>query len=397
MPSPIKTPKSLPTQAKHVVLLMHRWVGYLYGVQLGIAEYLLHRPALTASQIFPEPDQMARMVSGRVDGIIIYSAWHHPPELLQLDVPIVDVSNWTDSNRYPRVLPDDYAIGRLAGETLMDLGLRSFGFLGLENVHHSILRRRAFCETLAKHSFLAAEINEHEYALPPGMEVPPTVSPAMLAWLMSLPKPAGVFCSTDNRGAEVLEVCRLTGIRVPEDVCVLGVDNDELVTKVTHPPLSSIALPTHKIGFEAVRLLDELMAGGEAPKEPILLPPTGVVARQSTNLLSIPDDDVLAAVRYIREQVHRQVTVRDLLRAVPVNRRYLERKFKQHLGRTPLQEIRRVRLEKAKQLLSGTDLSMPAVARRSGFPNAARLANVFRDGTAMTPTQYRKAFRLQDQ
>jgi LacI family transcriptional regulator len=397
MPTPPFRTRSTLTQAKHIVLLMHRWVGYLHGVQLGVAEYLLHRPALTATQFYPEPDQIGRMLNSRVDGIIMFSSWHHPPELMQMKVPIVDLSNWQDDQRYPRVSPDDVAIGRMAAQYLMDLGLRSFGYAGLEGVYFSGLRRKGFLATLTAEDLSAQELNETDYTLPAGTVVPENVNLAMLSWLLALPKPAGVFCSTDNRAAEVLEVCRLSGIRVPEDVCVLGVDNDELVTKVTHPPLSSIALPTHKIGFEAARLLDELMAGGEAPKEPILFPPTGVVARQSTNLLSIPDDDVLAAVRYIREQVHRQVTVRDLLRAVPVNRRYLERKFKQHLGRTPLQEIRRVRLEKAKQLLSGTDLSMPAVARRSGFPNAARLANVFHDSTGMTPTHYRRAFRLQDQ
>jgi LacI family transcriptional regulator len=392
-----KTPSStvVGVESRHIVLLMHRWVGYLHGVQLGIAEYLLHRPQLTATQYFPEPDQIGRMLSGRVDGIIMFSAWHYPPELLQLKVPIVDISNWQASDQYVRVIPDDYAIGKMAADYLMDLGLRNFGFLGLADVNHSVLRRRGFMETLAKHDLTAGDMRDQQ--VPADMAVPANVNPALLAWVLSLPKPAGIFCSTDNRAAEVLEVCRLSGIRVPEDLCVLGVDNDELVTKVTHPPLSSIALPTHKIGFEAARLLDELMSGGERPTAPILFPPTGVVARQSTNLLSIADPDVLAAVRYIREQVHRQVTVGDLLHAVPVNRRYLERKFKQHLGRTPLQEIRRVRLEKAKQLLSQTELSMPAVARRSGFPNAARLANVFHDGTGMTPSQYRKAFRLQDQ
>lgn len=396
-PEPVRPPtRRAITRSKHIVLLMHRWVGYLHGVQLGIAEYLMHHPAMTASQFFPEPDQLQRIAAGRVDGIIMFSAWHYPQEILQMNVPIVDVSNWRADDKYPRVVPDDLAIGRLAASYLADLGLRHFGYLGLADVNFSHLRRKGFIDTLAEHGLRCEEMPGHPIPLPPNTVVPPNASPNLLAWLLSLPKPAGIFCTTDNRAAEVLEVCRLSGLRVPEDFCVLGVDNDELTTKVTHPPLSSIALPTNKIGFEAARLLDDLMSGGERPRQHLLLPPTGVVARQSTNLLSIPDDDVLAAVRYIREHVHRQVTVRDVLRAVPVNRRYLERKFKQHLGRTPLQEIRRVRLEKAKQLLVETDLSMPAIARRSGFPNAARLANVFHDGTGMTPSQYRKSFRLQD-
>jgi LacI family transcriptional regulator len=206
----------------------------------------------------------------------------------------------------------------------------------------------------------------------------------------------GIFATLDNVAADVLEACRHLEIKVPEEVCVLGVDNNESITQFTHPPLSSIALPGAKIGFEAARLLDRLMAGEPPPAQPLRLPPTGVVARQSTNLLAIADEDVLAAVRYIREHLQEQTAVADLLRVVSVNRRYLEFKFKKFLGRSPLQEIRRMRIERARQLLAETDLSMPAVAAKSGFANAERLANVFRQELGVTPTTYRRQFRLRE-
>jgi LacI family transcriptional regulator len=194
----------------------------------------------------------------------------------------------------------------------------------------------------------------------------------------------------------MIDLCRHTGLRVPEDVCVLGVDNDELLTQISHPPVSSITLQTEKIGFESARLLDRLMRCPTTHKQVILVPPGGVIARQSTNLLAIEDQTVLTALRYIREHIHERISVEDLMEVIPVNRRFLERRFREHLGRTPLQEIRRVRIETAKKLLSETDLAMPAIARRSGFSNAERLSSVFHSMTGMTPTQYRRQFRLHD-
>lgn len=380
---------------RRVLLMMHRWVGYLHGIQLGIAEYFVQRPDWIWTQVVPEAVDWQWVASLNADGVIAYVEAGYVDQLRALPIPVVDISNWLHESYFPRVVPDDRAIGRIAAEHLMDLGLRHFGYVGPPRALFSDIRGQAFAEALAEagHSVIPYST---DYVLPEGTPAAPGMNTSRLAWLMALPKPVGVLGANDVFAAEVLTICEHAGIRVPEEVCVLGVDNDELLTRVSQPPLSSVALQTQKIGFEAAALLDRMMNGEAPPKDPILLPPVGVVSRQSTNLLAIADEDVLAAVRYIRERGHEQLTVRDVLEAVPVNRRYLERKFRQHLGRTPLQEIQRVRLEKAKELLSGTDLSMPAVARRSGFPNPERLANVFRASTGMTPTQYRRKFRLQD-
>lgn len=132
------------------------------------------------------------------------------------------------------------------------------------------------------------------------------------------------------------------------------------------------------------------MHGRPAPTAPVLLPPTRVVQRQSTDLLAMADEDVRAAVSFIRRNVSRGVDVSDVLEVVPISRRYLERKFKASIRRSPLQEIRRTRIERAKELLAQTDMDLPAVARQSGFPNGSRLAHVFREATGMTPTEYRR-------
>jgi len=385
----------MASRTRRVALLMHRWVGYLQGIQVGVAEYVLQRPEWLCTHVPPQEADLAALARIGTDGVIAYVEQTYIPRLQALGVPVVDISNWLPVACFPRVLPDDLAIGRMAAQYLIDLGLKHFGCTGPEGGLFSQLRQRGFAERLGEEGY-APSVCSRVDALPRGVTAPPGVNSAVLAWLLTLPKPVGVLGANDDFASEILAICRHVGIRVPEDVCVLGVDNDELITKVSYPPLSSIALQSPKIGFEAARLLDRLMGGEAAPAEPLLLPPVGVISRQSTNLLAIDDEDVLAAVRYIREHSHEQLGVRDLLEVVPVNRRYLERKFKEHLGRTPLQEIHRVRLDKAKELLANTDLSMPAIARRSGFPNPERLANVFRAEVTMTPTAYRRKFRLRD-
>lgn len=380
---------------RRILLLMHTWAGYLHQVQLGVAQYLAQRPEWICTRILPLHENIANIRGMKFDGVIAYVEPEYVQGLQQLAIPVVDVSNWMPKQHFPRVLPDDLAIGRLAAGYLRDLGLRHFALLKLPNIPFCDLRRQGFMQTLAQDGFAVEEMpTAGTLTLPKGVAIPPTVDPAMAAWLLSLPKPIGVFGTFESIAAELIESCRQLGIRVPEEVCVLGADNDELTDRFTHPPLSSIALPTEKIGFEAARLLDDLMAGQPAPTQPICLAPIGVITRQSTNLLAIADKDVLDAVRYIRQHIHQSLKVEDVLRAVPVNRRYLERKFKQYIGRSPLQEIRRTRLQMAKELLLNSDLSIPVIAKRSGFPNGERLANVFHQEMGMPPTKYRKQFRL---
>ncbi len=376
-----------------IALLMHNWVGYLHGVQLGISDYLVQRPEWIWTRMLPLTETFAQLASGRIDGMIAYVERDYIPALEALNIPIVDVANWSSHSPFPRVLPDDVAAGQMAARYFMDMGLRHFGVIGPTGAAFSDARQEGFIQALTAEGFTADIFATRPHTLRRTMDMPPGLNRPILSWLTELPQPAGVFATYDNAAAEVLEACRHAAIPVPEHICVLGVDNDELISRFSHPPLSSIALPTEKIGFEAARLLDHLMSGGERPADPIFLSPVRVVPRQSTNLLFIPDEDVLAAVRYIREHVHERVTVQELLRIVPVNRRYLERKFKKHVGRTPLQEIRRVRVDKARELLITTDMPMPAIARQSGFPNPERLANVFHASVGLTPSAYRKKHR----
>ena len=215
----------------------------------------------------------------------------------------------------------------------------------------------------------------------------------MIAWVKSLPKPAGVMASNDWRGQRVLNACRGAGISVPEEVAVVGVDNDELVCNLCDPPLSSVIPNTAQIGYEAAARLDELMAGREPPQRQWLIEPLGVAARQSSDILAIDDPDIAAAVRYIREAACRGVEVPQILERVAISRSHLERGFHKFLGRTPQQEIRLVQTKRVKELLADTDLPLAQISQLAGYKHPEYMSYAFKRETSQTPGEYRRHVR----
>jgi LacI family transcriptional regulator len=211
-------------------------------------------------------------------------------------------------------------------------------------------------------------------------------------WLLALPRPVGVMACYDIRARHVLDACRRVGLAVPDQVAVIGVDNDEFLCDLSDPPLSSVAPDTRRTGYEAAALLDRLMSGRERRRgQAIFVEPLGVVARRSTDVLALGDADVSAAVRFIREHACDGIAVKDLLAEVPLSRRVLEDRFRKLLGRTPHDEIARVRFERVRQLLRETRLPLAEIARRSGFRNAEYLATAFRRQLGTSPNAYRKS------
>lgn len=213
---------------------------------------------------------------------------------------------------------------------------------------------------------------------------------AVARWVRGLPRPVGIFATNDIWGVQLAEVCLRADLRVPEDVAILGVDDDDLLCEFARPALSSIAVPAQRIGYEAAREVDRLLRGVQARSRPLLFPPLGVIARRSTDILAIEDGEVAASLRFIRQHAYQPIRVTDLLRVVPTSRRSLERRFRKVLGRSILDEIRRVHVERASQLLAQTDLTLNSIAERSGFTDAKRFSTVFRQMVGMTPSAYRR-------
>jgi LacI family transcriptional regulator len=387
-------PGSAVTPARrHVVgLLVDTIAAHGRGILLGISAYGLHANWAYRKHGMWLFDTAPDVRGWRVDGVI---ASVHSPAMLELvaelGVPVVNISGAGAGTGLPSVVTDSAAIGRLAAEHLLDRGLTHLAYVGMPRHAWSEVRWQSFAAVAAERGVdcrtypgqpLGRAADDHE------------AQRALAAWLAALPTPAGVFAGNDTVADAVLVAARDAGRHVPEDLAVLGVDNDEMTNRMAAMTLSSIDPNSERIGYEAARVLDELMAGKPPPDAPVRVPPVGVVARASSDVLAIPDPDVATAVRFIRDHAREPITVDDVLAGVPLSRRPLEKRFRRVLGRSILDEIHRVHVEQAKQLLVKTDLPMPQVARASGFSTATRLGIVFRQATGQRPTDYRLQFRL---
>ncbi len=296
-------------------------------------------------------------------------------ELLQSGLPAVDISAWRPKSSGIRVASDDLAVGRVAAAHLLSLGLAHFGFFGWHQRDDSQSRKQGFTETIA-----AAGLSCDSFFWPAGEDVgdgPGDPHGALAKWLAALPKPVGVLACNDRRALQLLTVCQKHGLAVPDAVSILGVDNDDVFCELANPSLSSVALSTQRIGYEAARTLERLMRGEKPAQETLLIPPAGVVPRGSSGRKVIVDLDVAAAVRDIAMHVQDHLQVADVLREVLVSRRSLDQRFLKVLGRTPAQEISRVQVEMAKQVLAETDETMARVAMMAGFSNAKQLGGEF--------------------
>jgi LacI family transcriptional regulator len=215
----------------------------------------------------------------------------------------------------------------------------------------------------------------------------------MIDWLQTLPKPVGLLAFDSIQARQVTESCRLAKIDVPHEVAVLGGEHDLLSCTISKPQLSSIDHSPRRVGWTAAELLSRLMAGETPPAEPILLPAARVITRQSTDTVAVSDDLLASAIRFIKQNSHRHIQVRDILREVPISRRALEKGFRKSLGRSPAEEIRRVRIDHAVQLLCDTSWAMPRVAAACGFDRPELLTRAFRRELKTTPSSFRKQHR----
>lgn len=209
-------------------------------------------------------------------------------------------------------------------------------------------------------------------------------------WLKSLPKPIAILTCHDDRGQQVIDACLRAGLTVPDEVAILGVDNDPFLCNLSTPQLSSIDVNPERIGYEAAALLDRLMKGGRVPRRPLLFEPKGVVIRQSTDVTSVSDPHVAHATRLIRDHAGDPVSIEQLLARVPVSRSTLFRHFREHLGRSPKKELGRVRLERAKALLSNSSLPVDEIARKTFQTGTKHFVAAFRRIIGCTPHNYRK-------
>jgi len=317
----------------------------------------------------------------------------------RLGIPCIDVRGSVRGFSAPLIDTDDRAVSALAAEHLLERGFRQAAFCGFVGANYSDTRCEWFRECLSR-----AGVACHVYAPP---QPPPhcgtialerhglLLEHDVMRWLAALPKPVGIMACNDIRGQQVINACGRLGLLVPDEVAVVGVDNDEVVCELSDPPLTSVAPHTRRIGYEAATLLEKLMAGSKALPGPRLISPLGIVNRRSTDVLAIPDRAIAAVLRFVREHACEGIQVSDLVRVAALSRSVFERRFTHLVGHSPKAEVLRVRLARAKQLLTDTDLGLTAVAERCGFKHPEYFATLFRLKVGTTPGQFRRQAQVQ--
>ncbi|MBX9581402.1 MAG: DNA-binding transcriptional regulator [Gemmataceae bacterium] len=382
-------------QTKRVAIAVNMNKAYDRQVVAGIARYARGRGDWS---LYTEDETLAKLPD--------LAAWHGDGIVADLDdrrvaravarvaAPVVGFGGaQSPADRLAGrhyVASDDRAVGRLAADHLLDRGFRHFAYYGEPPTPlnpWSAARGRAFRDRVeaAGHP-CAAYTGRHATAV----RWEPLLD-GLRRWLARLPTPLGLMACHDARARHVLEACHRLGRRVPDDVAVIGVDNDDVMCDLAHPPLSSVAQGTNRMGYEAAALLDRLMAGDGARRSWVLVPPAGVVTRRSTDVLAVADPKVAEAIRFVRDHVADGLRAGDVARHVRLSRAALDQHFVSAVGRTAHDEIHRAQLARAKDLLATTDLPLKQVAHQAGFSSVQYLTTVFHRELGRTPAEYRRA------
>jgi LacI family transcriptional regulator len=306
--------------------------------------------------------------------------------VVKANVPVVNVSTADLGRNFPRVASSSEGVSRVAAEHLLDRGFQSFGFCGDARFDWSFRHEQNFRRYLR-----AAGFQVEVFGTRPGdADDWLREQDKLIRWVGNLPKPIGIFACYDIRGQQLLDVCRQLAVRVPDEVAVIGHHNDELLCELCDPPLSSVIPNARRAGYEAARLLNRLMKGETVGALTKYIEPIGVFARRSTDRIAVEDNQIAGALRFIRDHACDGISVEDVLRTVPVSRTVLERRFQKLLGRSPYEEILRLRIERVKELLTTTDLSIAEIARQLGFSGVEYLSALFKKKSGMSPREFRR-------
>ncbi|MGB2091899.1 MAG: substrate-binding domain-containing protein [Akkermansiaceae bacterium] len=377
-------------EAKRIAVLVDTSTGWGRRMVRGIGNYALKQQGW---QISVEPrgiGEQASLPEGwQGDGVIArVSNKKLNEELVAFGKPVVNVSGIElQGVDFPRVNFDYRAAAELAAEHFASRGFCHLAYCGPENLAYVTRHCQAF-ETAADERHLSCAV--FASGSKRGKSSWRENREALTQWLKALPKPVGIFTWGSERGRNVLNACLEAGIAVPEEVAVLGGDDDELLCDICTPPLSAIVTPAQQAGYEAARILHGMMEGEPAPAEDVLLAADEIHTRQSTDTLAIEDPELSKVVRYIRENIHdASLQVGDLANLVGMSRRALERRFKEQLGHGPAHEIHTARTQLVRRLLRETDMSITNLASYVGYASHEYMIRAFKKETGKTPLKYR--------
>jgi LacI family transcriptional regulator len=372
-----------------VALLLETSNAYSRGLLVGIRTYLRERADweihFTEQGRGDEPPPWFH--NWRGDGIIARIENERIEDAVaSTNLPVVNVSTARLRRSFPTVASSSDGVSRAAADHLLDRGFRSFGFCGDIRFDWSVRHEFNFGRYLKAAGFVVDNFDSKlgdadDWRLE---------QEKLIQWVCRIAKPAGIFACYDIRGQQLLDVCRQIGIRVPDELAVIGHHNDELLCDLCDPPLSSVIPNSRRAGYEAAKILDQLMNGASMLPSITSIEPIGICARRSTDRIVVEDEQIANALRFIRDHAFDGIGVEDVLRTVALSRTVLERRFQKLLGRSPYEEILRLRIERVKELLTTTDLSIADIARQLGFSGVEYLSALFKKKLGVSPRQFRR-------
>ena len=288
------------------------------------------------------------------------------------------------TNEHATIVTNSKAIANTAAEYFTGLGLNNYAFCGFKNIEWSKLRKENFVNALSK-----MNLNCKEYQLP--ANITSTGSRNRLTkWLMKLDKPCGIFACNDDCARHIIEIAKLADLQIPEDLLIMGVDNDQLICSLTQPQITSIELNFEKCGYTAAQYLNEMINSDHQSNSIITVDPVRIHERQSTDITKMNDQDVAAALAYIKQNFKKAIQVTDIANETSISRRTLEKKFKKHLGRSIHSELKRLRCNHIANLLLETNLTISEICAQISFSSPEHIARQFKSLKGMSPIEFRK-------
>lgn len=379
----------------HVALIVETSLAYGRGLLKGIGRYIRENGPwfvyLEQRSLYDPVPPWLEGWSG--DGIISRASDPRmASRVARTGLPLVDLNEEVQELGPPLVTNDHHQIGRLAAEHFLERGFTRFAYLGHPGLDWSHRRLEGFADTVKR---LGHTVDVYGPGRAGRRATPPSWEDEfehVIAWVRRLPHPVGVMACNDFRAIQLLDACHGAGVAIPEQVAVIGVDNEDVASELCNPPLTSIVPDSERIGYQAAEALDHLMRGETPPERERCLPARGIVTRQSTDITAIDDPDVQAALQLIRQHACDGLTVQEILEKVHVSRSALQRRFRRLLGSSIHETITRFKLERVQELLRETELSIPEIAHRSGFRHGEYLSTIFKKKTGQTATAYRERY-----
>jgi LacI family transcriptional regulator len=341
---------------------------------------------------YPELTLESNQSKAAYDGIIGRATPRLAAAAQTAGVPLVNVWHNSPVTEAPLIVPDFKAAGMMAAEHLLARGFEHFGFLGRRRERGPRKQLSGFREALGKAGFSCPSLMVS--ASYPNNDANWRKFTAKLdEWMDKWSGPTGLNTSYDLLARHVACACDRRGLNVPQDVALVGTHNETVICNHPEPSLTSIDLGYERVGYQAAELLDEIMGGSAAPREPILIPPGELIPRRSSDSLAVEDEMVASALRFISEHSHEPIRVGHVAEHLHVARRTLERRFSKRLGRSIAAEIARLRVERAKRKLVETKAPIKSIAHEFGFAGSLQMAVVFKRIEGVTPSIYRRQRR----